>query len=194
MSAFNIQAPVDKSWTLFLDRDGVINEEIVGSYVTSTSEFIFCDGALQALATLNEVFGNIVVVTNQRGVGKGVMSKDALRDINEMMTEAIAKAGGRIDKIYACTAVDDNDHNRKPNTGMAIQAREDFPLIDYKRSVMVGNSVSDMEFGKRMAMHTVFLTTKHQPFVLPHDLIDEQYPSLLNWAYSLKTATAEVIK
>ena len=194
MSAFNIQAPVDKSWTLFLDRDGVINEEIVGSYVTSTSEFIFCDGALQALATLSEVFGNIVVVTNQRGVGKGVMSKDALRDINEMMTEAIAKAGGRIDKIYACTAVDDNDHNRKPNTGMAIQAREDFPLIDYKRSVMVGNSVSDMEFGKRMAMHTVFLTTKHQPFVLPHDLIDEQYPSLLNWAYSLKTSAAEVIK
>lgn len=194
MSAFNIQAPVDKSWTLFLDRDGVINEEIVGSYVTSTSEFIFCDGALQALATLSEVFGNIVVVTNQRGVGKGVMSKDALRDINEMMTEAIAKAGGRIDKIYVCTAVDDNDHNRKPNTGMAIQAREDFPLIDYKRSVMVGNSVSDMEFGKRMAMHTVFLTTKHQPFVLPHDLIDEQYPSLLNWAYSLKPAAAEVIK
>jgi histidinol phosphatase-like enzyme len=90
--------------------------------------------------------------------------------------------------------VDDNDHNRKPNTGMAIQAREDFPLIDYKRSVMVGNSVSDMEFGKRMAMHTVFLTTKHEPFVLPHDLIDEQYPSLLNWAYSLKAATAEVIK
>lgn len=188
MGVFDIQAQVDKSWTLFLDRDGVINDEMVGSYITSWEEFRFCDGALEALKNLNEIFGNIVVVTNQRGVGRGIMSFESLKDISSHMTSEVEANGGRIDKVYACTAVADTDHNRKPNTGMASQAREDFPQIDFKRSVMVGNSLSDMEFGKRMAMHTVFLTTKHAPHQLPHDLIDEQYPSLLAWAKTLKVA------
>lgn len=185
MSAFSIPAPIDKSWTVFLDRDGVINEEIVGSYVTSWKEFRFCDGALEAIRLLQEVFGVVVVVTNQRGVGKGIMSMDALREINQEMTNSIAAAGGHIDKIYACTALSDDDHNRKPNTGMAMQAREDFPEIDFRKSVMVGNSLSDMEFGKRLGMHTVFLTTKHDPVPLPHDLIDEQFSSLLSWSKGL---------
>lgn len=189
MTSNSIQVPtVDKSWTLFLDRDGVINVESVGSYITSWDEFKFCDGVLKAIQQFGEIFGRIVVVTNQRGVGRGIMSLDNLREINHNMTEAIANAGGRIDKIYACTAVDDNDHNRKPNTGMASQAREDFPEIDFKRSIMVGNSLSDMEFGRKLAMHTVFLTTKHEPYQLPHDLIDEQHPSLLAMAKALKVA------
>lgn len=193
MTDSNISAQVDKSWTLFLDRDGVINVETVGSYVANWDEFHFCDGALDALKTLSQVFGNIVVVTNQRGVGKGIMTMDALRDINLHMTDSIATGGGRIDKIYACTAVLDTDHNRKPNTGMAFQAKEDYPEIDFKRSVIVGNSLSDMEFGKRLAMHTVFLTTKHEPYDMPHDLIDEQYDSLLSWANSVKAGAAEAV-
>jgi histidinol phosphatase-like enzyme len=68
---------------------------------------------------------------------------------------------------------------------MGLQAKEDFSDIDFRRSVMVGNSMGDMEFGKRLNMHTVFLTTKHDPVELPHDLIDEQYPSLLAWEQSL---------
>lgn len=189
MAPYHIPAPIDKSWTLFLDRDGVVNVENVGSYVTEWSEFHFCEGALEALKTLHELFGRIVVVTNQRGVGRGVMSLDALRDINRHMTEAIAGAGGQIDKIYACTAVADTDHNRKPNVGMGLQAREDFPEIDFRRSVIVGNSLSDMEFGKRLAMHTVFLTTKFAPVELPHPLVDEQHGSLNAWVQTL-TASA----
>jgi histidinol-phosphate phosphatase family protein len=180
---------IDNSWTLFLDRDGVINEESVGSYITNWDDFKFCEGVLEALKQVNSIFGNIMVVTNQRGVGKGIMSKDALKEIGTNMTEAIANTGGRIDKIYACTAIDDNDHNRKPNTGMAIQAKEDYPSIDFKRSVMIGNSPSDMEFGKRLGMYTIFITTKYEPYELPNDLVDEQYPTLLDWALSLKHAT-----
>ncbi len=123
-----ISAQIDKSWTLFLDRDGVINEEIIGSYVTDWQEFVFCDGVQEALRHLTEMFGNIVVVTNQRGVGRGIMSFDALKDINAKMIEAVAEAGGRIDRIYAATAVENDDHNRKPNTGMATQAKENFQL------------------------------------------------------------------
>ncbi len=191
-SPFHTQTQRDRGWTLFLDRDGVINEEIVGSYITTPDEFIFCDGALEALSILGGIFGSIVVVTNQRGVGRGIMTLTSLREINAKMTTAVSTSGGRIDKIYSCTAVDDTDHNRKPNTGMAAQAREDFPEIDYKKSIIVGNSLSDMEFGKRMAMQTVFLTTKHEPFELPNDLIDQQFGSLLAWAKTLKTAPETV--
>lgn len=189
MTLSSIHPPqIDRSWTLFLDRDGVINVETPGTYVTSWNEFVFCDGALDALRSLGEIFGRIVVVTNQRGVGRGIMSMDDLKDISARMTTAVTGNGGRIDRIYACTAVDDSDRNRKPNTGMAIQAHEDFPEIDFHRSIMVGNSITDMEFGKRAAMHTVFLTTKHEPYPLPHDLIDEQYPSLASWAKTLMPA------
>jgi D-glycero-D-manno-heptose 1,7-bisphosphate phosphatase len=184
----NIKDQVDKGWTLFLDRDGVINVETVGSYITNWNEFQFSDSALDALQHLNEIFGTIVVVSNQRGVGRGIMAIDTLRDINKQMVSAIANAGGRIDKVYCCTAVDDSDHNRKPNVGMALQAQEDFPAIDFKRSIIVGNSLSDMEFGKRLAMHTVFLTSKHEPFTLPNDLIDEQYDSLQAWAKTFSHA------
>ena len=183
----------DQSWTLFLDRDGVINDELVGSYVTEWSEFHFMGGTLDALRALAGVFGRMVVVTNQRGVGRGIMTAQALRDITARMTEHIFSAGGRVDQVYACTAVADDDHNRKPNTGMAMQAREDFPEINFRKSVMVGNSVSDMEFGKRVGMHTVFLTTKHAPFALPSDLIDEQYESLQAFAESLKPAAMEAV-
>jgi histidinol-phosphate phosphatase family protein len=179
---------VDKSWTLFLDRDGVINIESVGSYITSWSEFRFHDGAAEAMNTLSRVFGNIVVVSNQRGVGRGIMTMESLREINGNMRDAVAENGGRIDRVYSATAVTDDDHNRKPNTGMGLQAQEDFPGIDFKKSVMIGNSISDMEFGKRLSMHTVFLTTKHEPFSLPHDLIDEQYSSLYDWAMRLAPA------
>lgn len=181
----SIHAPIDKSWTLFLDRDGVINVENVGSYVTSWEEFTFCEGSLAALRQLGDMFGKIVIVTNQRGVGKGIMTIGDLKEIHNNMVKQVKAEGGRIDKVYACTAVDDHDHNRKPNIGMAYQAKEDFGEVDFRRSVMVGNAMSDMEFGKKAGMHTVFLTTKHEPYQLPHDLIDEQFTSLLSWAKSL---------
>ena len=185
MSTEFLPANIDKSWTLFLDRDGVINDEIQGSYVTEWDEFQFCTGVLPALKILGDLFGAIVLVTNQRGVGRGIMSIQSLRDIHGQMLEEIRSTGGRIDRIYACTAVDDADHNRKPNPGMGLQAREDYPGIDFRKSVIVGNSVSDMEFGKRLAMHTVFITTKHEPAELAEELIDVHFDSLIAWAKSL---------
>ncbi len=178
----------DKDWTLFLDRDGVLNKEIVGSYVTSVDELEICEGASRALGVLSEIFGTVIVVTNQRGVGRGLMTTETLREIHRTMKCELAMEGGRIDRIYSATAVSDNDHNRKPNSGMALQAREDFPNINFHKSVIVGNSLSDMEFGKRLAMHTVFLTTKHEPYELPNDLIDEQFSSLQEWAQSVAAA------
>lgn len=99
MSLTEQKPEIDKSWTLFLDRDGVINVESVGSYITSWSEFSFLDGVQDAIRTLSGMFGRIVVVTNQRGVGRGIMSMDALREINTNMRNTVAEAGGRIDKV-----------------------------------------------------------------------------------------------
>ncbi len=188
MKFFNNKPGIDNTWTLFLDRDGVINVETLGSYITDWNEFKFHDGVLEAMQSLSSIFGTIVVVTNQRGVGKGIMTLESLREINANMKNVILEHGGRLDKVYSCTSLSDIDVNRKPNPGMGHQAKEDFPEIDFKKSVMVGNSLSDMEFGKRLAMYTVFLTTKHEPFTLPHDIIDEQYASLADWIRSLTGA------
>ncbi|GIV23328.1 MAG: HAD-IIIA family hydrolase [Bacteroidia bacterium] len=174
----------DRSWTLFLDRDGVINEEKVGSYVVDWSEFRFLDGVPEALAFLSRVFGRIIVVTNQRGVGKGLMTPEALNDIHARMRVAIEAAGGRIDAVYACTEVAPDSPCRKPQVGMALWAQRDFPEIDFRRAVMVGNSDSDMLFGHTLGMHTVWIAS-----VAPapqEAFAHEIWPSLWAWAQSLR--------
>lgn len=135
--------------TLFLDRDGVINRLRPNDYVKCWEEFEFLPGVLQALAQWNLYFKQILVVTNQRGVGKGVMSEDMLQHIHSRMIQEIEANGGRIDKIYYCTALTSEDPNRKPNPGMAYQAKLDFPAIDFSKSILIGDSESDMEFAKR---------------------------------------------
>ncbi|MCC6186703.1 MAG: HAD-IIIA family hydrolase [Chitinophagaceae bacterium] len=181
----NNELNYNKEWTLFLDRDGVINEEIQGTYVTKWEEFIFYKHSLKSIAALSSIFGRVVIVTNQRGVGRGIMQLADLIDIHQKMETEIVKNGGRIDKIYACTAINNDDGNRKPNIGMGLQAKEDFEEIDFKKSIMVGNNLSDMRFGKKLLMKTIFLSTTNMPVEMPHDIIDEQYSSLKDWANSL---------
>lgn len=166
---------------LFLDRDGVINIEKDGSYIFSKDEFQFYDGVLPALEKATAAFDYIFVVTNQRGVGRGMMTEDALTLIHDYMHAEVKKAGGRFDAIYYAIATDSNHSHRKPNIGMALEAQKKYPDINFAESVMVGNNLSDMEFGKRMGMNTVFLSTTQSAFVLPHALIDEQYSSLYDW-------------
>lgn len=177
---------IDKSWTLFLDRDGVINHEKEMDYVYSYDEFIFYDRVHEAMQIFNQVFGRIIVVTNQRGVGRGLMSEEALSGIHEEMTNDITTTGGRIDAIYFCTA-DDNLHpDRKPNHGMARKAMNDFPEIKMARSIMVGNNLSDMKFGRNAGMHTILLKTTLQFPQLPDPLIDLAFEDLYDFAIRLK--------
>ena len=146
---------------LFLDRDGVINTRIPGAYVTQPAEFIFCDGAVAAIALLTAVFDRIVVVTNQAGVGKGLMTSADLDRVHEKMLDTIAAAGGKIDAVYYCpNKPADKAPCRKPETGMALQAKADFPEIDFETSWIVGDSASDMKFGKKMGMKTALVTGK----------------------------------
>lgn len=150
---------IDKSWTLFLDRDGVINRLIVGNYVKTWEEFVFLPDTFQAMKRFSELFGKIFVVSNQQGIGKGIMTKDVLLSIHNKMTQEIGNNNGRIDKIYFCPyKKEDNSTLRKPNIGMALQAKKDFPEIKFKKSIMVGDSITDMEFGFKMKMLNVLIS------------------------------------
>jgi len=150
---------INKTWTLFLDRDGVINLHYPSDYVKNWSEFFFLEGALDALQNLAKVFTRIIVVTNQQGVGKQLMQQEDLDFIHAEMLKEVRKHGGRIHAIYAATALKEEDVKawRKPATGMGKQAKKDFPEIDFTKSVMVGDSATDMQFGKNLGMKTIFI-------------------------------------
>jgi histidinol-phosphate phosphatase family protein len=148
--------------TLFLDRDGVINRKIDGSYVTNIEKFEFLPNALEALAILAKNFKRIFVVTNQQGIGKGIFSMNDLQEIHAYMLSEITQNGGRIDRIYVAPNLESENHDdRKPNIGMAQQAQRDYPDIDFSSAVMAGDSLSDMQFGKSAGMMTVYLTNKN---------------------------------
>ena len=152
MNTFDYSA-IDSQWTLFLDRDGVINRLIPGDYVKSVHEFKFLPGVFEALKYLGEKFGTIVVVTNQQGVGKGVMDEKDLHIIHQYMLDQIHLNEGRIDDVFSCTELASHfPFSRKPNIGMAISAKASFKNIDFTRSMIVGDSPSDMEFGRRLGM------------------------------------------
>jgi D-glycero-D-manno-heptose 1,7-bisphosphate phosphatase len=176
---------IDKTWTLFLDRDGVINNEKQADYICHYKEFVFHEGVKEALKMLADIFPLILVATNQRGIGKGLMTEKDLDDIHSNMLREIKSSGGRIDKIYYNTSLNNDDPMRKPQTGMALLAKKDFPRIHFPHSIMVGNNVSDMLFGRNAGMHTVFLKTTNPDQELPHVSIDLVFNSLLDFAKAL---------
>lgn len=154
---------IDPTWTLFLDRDGVINKRIMGGYVTSVEEFHFNEGAEEAIAGLSKQFFRVIVVTNQQGIGKGLMTERNLIDIHTYMCDQVHLAGGTIDKCYfAPNLKGADDDMRKPGPAMAELAKMQFPEIEFQKSVMVGDTDSDILFGKNLGMKTVRIITEEK--------------------------------
>lgn len=179
--------------TLFLDRDGVINTEIRGDYVKRWEEFVFEPGIFLALSTLKQHFGRFIVITNQRGVGIDLMSKEDLDEIHANMCRELASHGIGIDAIYSATAADRSDVIRKPNPTMGIQALEAFPDIDPGRSWMAGNSESDILFGKSLGLKTVFIDDKsrfsNQKSAFGSDLV---FPNVFEWSKAVDSGECPV--
>ncbi len=149
---------IDKSWTLFLDRDGVINHQIINEYVKQVHELKIIDGVPEAISDFTKQFGRIVIVTNQQGIGKRLMTVDDLNHLNGFILNLIETYEGKIDKIYfAPQLVSENNNYRKPGTGMGLHAQIDFPEIDFKKSVLIGDSEGDIEFGTKLGMKTIML-------------------------------------
>lgn len=171
---------------LFLDRDGVINNEIKDGYVLHTNMFQFSEGVLAAMPLLAKHFERIFIVTNQRCIGRGLLTTAGLQEIHDYMLTAITQHGGRIDKIYFCPDVESNSPCRKPASGMALQAKQDFPEIDFSQAVMVGNTLSDMQFGRTIGMQTVFIPSTLPDTPFPHPLIDKRFENLLQFAQAIQ--------
>lgn len=152
---------IDKSWSLFLDRDGVINKRLMADYVKNLEEFEFIDGAVEAINKFSQIFGRIFVITNQRGIAVDIMTEEDVNNVHRYMVSEINKAGGKIDKIYFCPHERDvNCGCRKPDPGMAMQAQQDFPEVNFIRSIMVGDTSPDIQFGRNAGMYTIKVTTK----------------------------------
>lgn len=150
---------IDRDWTLFLDRDGTINVRLIDDYVKTVDEFDFIPGVPEAMVRFYEMFKYMIVVTNQQGIGKELMSHEDLHKIHDYMSKKLNEVGAKIDEVLYCPHLTVlNPSCRKPNPGMAFQAKEIFPDISFKKSVMVGDTESDIQFGKRLSMYTVLIS------------------------------------
>ena len=172
---------------LFLDRDGVINTELSGDYVKTWAEFRFENGVFEALSYLQTQFNHLIIVTNQRGVGAGLMTYNDLTEIHEKMRQEFSSHGVEIHGIYSATDEDRKSEKRKPHPYLGLMAKAEFPTIDFSKSLIAGNSDSDMMFGKNLGMKTVFIDDKRR-FSSAMDIegADFETDSLMDMALSFK--------
>ncbi len=144
------------SVAVFLDRDGVINRKPPdGEYVRSWDQFEFLPGSIEALRHLTERGrGPVIVVTNQRGVARGLMSIEDVEDIHARMLATLAAHGARVAAIHVCPHEVGTCDCRKPALGLFLRATRDDPLLDLSASAVVGDSLSDLEAGSRLGADT----------------------------------------
>ncbi len=141
---------------IFLDRDGVIIENRP-SYVRTWSDVEIFPQALTALARLKNSPYKIILVTNQSGVGRGLIPLDIVEAINQRLLEVVQAAGGRIDGIFMCPhAPEDHCDCRKPRPGMILQATKQLSL-DLSHSILIGDALSDLKAGFAAGIHRVVL-------------------------------------
>ncbi|MCD6090533.1 MAG: HAD-IIIA family hydrolase [Bacteroidales bacterium] len=180
------RSELKNEWSIFLDRDGVINKRFPGGYVKKPSEFDFLQGSLLAIRILSDIFKNIFIVTNQQGIGKGLMTIYDLEDVHRQMMGQIKEKGGRIDRIFFCPDLASKSPNcRKPRLAMAQMAKKEFPSLDFHKSYMVGDSIGDMEFGQNAEMHCVFIRSDEEDKTITKNI--PVYSSLLEFVRTLNS-------
>jgi histidinol-phosphate phosphatase family protein len=144
--------------TIFLDRDGVINENR-SDYVKSWHEFRFLPGAKEAIVRLTQAGHRILVCTNQAGIAHGIIPVETIEEIHRLMIAEIALAGGRIEQVYYCPhAKDANCFCRKPRPGMLLRARDE-QGIDMNDAVFIGDALTDIQAGLEAGLHTILVLT-----------------------------------
>ncbi|MHB8834982.1 MAG: D-glycero-alpha-D-manno-heptose-1,7-bisphosphate 7-phosphatase [Candidatus Methylomirabilia bacterium] len=148
---------------VFVDRDGVINRRLPGDYVRAWEQFRFLPGARAGLRLLREAGYLLVVITNQRGIGRGLMTEAALSDLHRRMQIELVRSGAGVDAILHCPHdLGEGCNCRKPKPGMIERAFERFP-IDAARSWVVGDSLSDLEAGRAVGIRGVLVVPRGEP-------------------------------
>ncbi|MBT3250949.1 MAG: HAD-IIIA family hydrolase [Candidatus Marinimicrobia bacterium] len=149
---------VSDGWTLFLDRDGVINKKIDSDYVRDWSSFYFLIDIPKIFQILNTIFSRVIIISNQQGIGKKLMTISDLINLHNIMINTIQNVDGEIDSIYCCPHLQENNCNcRKPNPGMLQRSIQQFPDIQLKKSIFIGDSLSDIRLGLSQGLVTVYL-------------------------------------
>lgn len=169
--------------TVFLDRDGVLNEKMPeGQYVTSWNDFRLLPGVAGAIQKLNQAGVRVLVVSNQRGIALGLYTIETVRGIHDALQNLLKSQEARIDGFYFCPHDRGQCNCRKPLPGLFEQAVADFPDIDPMSSAMLGDSLSDIEFGRRVGMRAIFLegnASRQKPGAkAARDLADMHFSSL----------------
>jgi D-glycero-D-manno-heptose 1,7-bisphosphate phosphatase len=144
--------------TIFLDRDGVINENR-SDYVKSWQEFRFLPGSREAIAKLTQAGHRMIVCSNQAGVARGHISVETVEDIHRRMVAAIAEVGGTIEKVYYCPhGKEENCACRKPRPGMLLHARDELG-VDLSDAVFIGDSITDVRAGLAAGVRSMLVLT-----------------------------------
>ncbi len=147
--------------TLFLDRDGVINVRNFNGYIAHPDDFIFLNNAIEGIIKLRTFFDYVIIVTNQQGVGKGLMTLDMVNRVHEKMSNELEKNGCLLDAIFIATNLaEETPNRRKPNSAMALEAQQLFPEINFSEALMVGDTDTDILFGKNLGMKTACVSSK----------------------------------
>ena len=143
---------------IFLDRDGVISKELGdGRYISGWEQFCFIAGALEAIRLFTEQKLDIFIVSNQGGVGKGLVSQEELNRVTERMLREIEKARGKVQGVYYCIhSPDQTCLCRKPGTALFQKASE-IKKIAWGKSVVVGDALRDLEAGRQLGCQTVLV-------------------------------------
>jgi D-glycero-D-manno-heptose 1,7-bisphosphate phosphatase len=143
---------------VFLDRDGVINRKPPEDQtISSWKDFDVLPGVEEAIARLNASGRKVIVVTNQRAIALGQYTKEDLDRLHARLREHLAAYNARIDAIYYCPHDRNQCDCRKPGPGLFQRAFREFPGANPAHSVMIGDSLSDIEAGARLGMKTIFI-------------------------------------
>jgi D-glycero-D-manno-heptose 1,7-bisphosphate phosphatase len=178
---------IKQGWSLFLDRDGVINQRIPDDYVKHPDEFEFIPGVTDALQIFAGLFNPIIVITNQQGIGRGLMTSSHLDLVHKKMLQKVTETGGRVDAVfYSPDLKNQGSFTRKPAVGLGLKARKQFPAIDFKRSIMAGDSYSDILFGHRLGMSTVLIGMDKDVMIQYAGILDYSFPDLISFAEYIK--------
>jgi len=171
-----------RDYTLFIDRDGVINQPIINDYARSPSDFKFCEGAQNALVQLKKIFGRVILLTNQQGIGKGIMTAQSLENVHLKMYNAIHTSGAYFDLVLYAPYLSNKNHSwRKPSIGMMKKAKQYFPEINYAKSIMVGDSPGDMALADQIGSIKVKISNHQFSFTNQ----DFTFDNLLQFVTSL---------
>ncbi len=143
---------------VFLDRDGVVNRKLPeGQYISRWTDFHILPGAEAAIASLNRSGRRVLVVTNQRGVALGLYTAQDVDALHTRLQEHLASHGAHIDGFYSCPHDKDECDCRKPKTGLIEQAFRDFSEASSANSLMIGDSISDIQAARNVGMPSIFV-------------------------------------